>query len=178
MRDRLQMERFPCDGCLEAKVDLFNRQLILALKHSYHTPYVNTHLSEVALEFISKKCIGNTPAQVHRELLDSNIPNKGLFAQHQVYYQWQQANSGAWKRDPDQFLSASKFLTETGNEYRHEIFKSGNIRGLAIYVGVSISVLVSQARELVIDATYGTNNLGNFRTLLYLDKPRVTIVQA
>ena len=66
--------------------------------------------------------------------------------QHQVYYQWQQANSSVWQRDPDQFVSAFKFLAENGNKYRCAELKSGNLRGLAIYICGTMFALKSKAK--------------------------------
>ncbi|KAI0991466.1 hypothetical protein K3495_g16721, partial [Podosphaera aphanis] len=63
-----------------------------------------------------------------------------------------------WKRDNDPFVSASKFIDELGPKYQHSTYTSSNLRGLAIYIRGTMTALVSKARELVIDATYGTNN--------------------
>ncbi|KAI0991919.1 hypothetical protein K3495_g16268, partial [Podosphaera aphanis] len=56
-------------------------------------------------------------------------------------------------------------------KYQHSIYTSGNLRGLAIYIRGTMTTLVSKARELVIDATYGTNNSGMslFAVLAELD---------
>ena len=77
-----------------------------------------------------------------------------------------------WRRDHDQFISTSTFLSELDSEYWHEVYTSGNIRALAIYIRGTISALVSSSKELVIDATFGTNSSGKifsiFRTRIDL----------
>ncbi|KAI1000716.1 hypothetical protein K3495_g7484 [Podosphaera aphanis] len=65
-----------------------------------------------------------------------------------------------WRRDHDQFIYTSMFLSELESEYWHEVYTSGNIRALAIYIRGTISPLVSRSKELVIDATFGTNSSG------------------
>lgn len=159
-RDRCQMDRFDCSSRLQFKVDILNRKMIVSLRHEYHTAYVNHQMSEKTINFIRDRCLTNTPGEIYHLLKDSKSKDKDSIMQHQVYYQWQQANSSVWQRDPDQFVSASKFLAEKGNKYRYAELKSGNLRGLAVYICETMSVLKSKAKEMVIDATYGTNNSG------------------
>ena len=92
-RDRLQMKRFPCNSKLSIKLDLMNRRLTVVLRHKYHAPYVNIRLSTAALALVAEKCFGHTPAEIYRDLKASKLPGVELVAEHQVYYQWQRANS-------------------------------------------------------------------------------------
>ena len=69
------------------------------------------------------------------------------------------ANSSKWRRDPDPLCSAKNLLSErpdiTSSEYRVD-----NVRGLAFYISEAISTLTTRAKELAMDATFGTNNAG------------------
>ena len=78
---------------------------------------------------------------------------------HQVHYQWHLANSKNWRRHSDSFLSAQSLLSER-SYIRSASYVSSNVRGLAFYINDSISVLSSHDKELAMDATYGTNNMG------------------
>lgn len=159
-RDRCRMERFNCESNLVIKPNLSSRRLAVKLQHNYHTPYLDTRLSQEILGFVNASCLNKTPAEIFRDLLSSEIPGADMVTQHQIYYQWQLANSRAWRLDADQFISTSKFLANRETLYWHEIFTSGNLRAQAIYIRGSISALVSKTQELVIDATFGTNNSG------------------
>lgn len=160
IRDQRRMERFKCQSNLKLQANLSNRRLELQFQHDYHSPYLDIRLSLEAIEFVKLRCSGHTPAEIFRDLQSSGISGADMIVQHQIYYQWQCANSSIWRRDLDQFTSANKLLIESGNKYQHAVFKEGNLRGLAIYIRSSMSVLVSKAKELVIDATFGTNNSG------------------
>lgn len=130
------------------------------MHHDSHISYVSIRPTQEVLDYISSQCLKHTPAEIYQDLQDSQIPGADEVVQYQVYYQWQCANSKMWKRDNDPFVSASKFIDELGPKYQHSIYTSGNLRGLAIYIRGTMTALVSKARELVIDATYGTNNSG------------------
>jgi hypothetical protein len=83
----------------------------------------------------------------------------GSVALHQVYYQWHQVNSKKWRRHSDSFLSAQSLLSENPDVCSFS-YVAANVRGLAFYINDSIRVLASHAKELAMDATYGTNNKG------------------
>lgn len=159
-RDRDSMKRFPCDSRLSIKPDFNNRKLSISLHHKYHIPYVSIQLSQAALEFIASRSLDQTLSEIYRDLQASDIPDVENIAQHQVYYQWHRANSNLWRNDNDAFVSATKFLEGLGSNYQYEIYSSGNLRALAMYIHGTISGLVTKSKELVIDATYGTNNAG------------------
>lgn len=165
-RDRSQMKRFPCQSKLVFKTDFLTRRLNVSLQHIYHTPYVDIRLSQEAVDYVNSHSDGHTPAEMFRNLQSSRIPGVELIAQHQIYYQWQRANSSTWRRDSDQFVSATKLLNEYESVLRHVVYFSGKLRGLAIYFNGTMSALVSGTQELVIDATYGTNSSGNTSTNL------------
>ncbi|KAI0994087.1 hypothetical protein K3495_g14096, partial [Podosphaera aphanis] len=130
------------------------------LYHTYHTPYIDIELSDEILGFINELVATRTPAEIYQSLQDSNIPGAQRTVQHQVYYQWQQANRKNWRRDDDQVVSAIRLLEELGDKYSHEVFTTANPRALAIYIHASISNLAQNTKEIVIDATFGTNNAG------------------
>lgn len=165
------MKRFSCQSKLTLKIDLLNRRLNISLQHSYHIPYVDIRLSQEALEYVNSHSNGHTPAEIFRDLQSSRIPGADVIAQHQIYYQWQRANSSTWRRDADQFISATKLLGEYESMLRHVVYFSGNLRGVAMYFNGAMSALVSKTKELVIDATYGTNSSGNSFTNLIQRSP-------
>jgi hypothetical protein len=150
---------------------LEDRTLTITLHHLYHAPYVDIHLSSTVLEFINARVSTCTPSEIYRDLLASEIPGIEHAAQHQIYYQWQQANSSTWQRDADQFISAMRLLADSPEKCQHTIYTSGNMRGLAIFIRDSITTLASEEKELAMDATYGTNNTGMdlFAVLAELD---------
>jgi hypothetical protein len=165
------MERFQCKSKLRLRPSLEDRTLTVILYHLHHTPYVNIHLSPAALEFISARVSAHTPSEIFRDLLASGIPGVEYAAQHQIYYQWQQANASIWRHDTDPFVSAMRLLTDSAEKYSQTLYTSGNTRGLAIYICNSITALAAEAKELAIDATFGTNNSGMdlFAVLAELD---------
>ena len=160
-RDRHQIERFDCKSLLRLSPELSDRRLSVVLIHNHHEKYVNIRLSKDVLDFISQLCSGHSPAEIYHDLQSSGLEEFGDVAQHQVYYQWQQVNASKWKFDPDPFTSASIFLTSERN-IKYAIYNCGNMRGLAVYINDSIGALRSRAKELAIDATYGTNSSGIF----------------
>lgn len=165
-RDRRQMDRFPCEGRLNFRIDLPNRILNLRLSHSYHKKYTDVHMWPEILAFISTRCLTKTPVEIYRELQSSGLRNVDEVAHHQISYQWHQANVSTWKCDVDPFVSATKFLESKG-EYQNINYAVGNVRGLGIYIRGSINKLSAKTKELAIDATYGTNSSGcNFQPFI------------
>ena len=162
-RDRRWMERYPSESNLDLKLDPLARRLHVKLQHNYH-PDNDIRLSLEALEYVNTHCADHTPAEIFNNIQSSEIPEGGKIAQHQVYYHRQRANSSIWRRDPNQFVSATKLLAEYESKHWHAIYKAGNLRGLAFYIHGTILALASRAEELVIDATFGTNNSGKSRT--------------
>lgn len=158
-RDRRQMDRFPCAGRLNFRIDLHDRLLNLRLSHSYHIKYTDIQLSPAILSFISARCNTKTPVEIYRELQSSGLKDVDEVAHHQISYQWHQANESTWKCDADPFVSATKFLESKG-EYHNINYTVGNVRGLGIYIRDVMNRLSSKAKELAIDATYGTNSSG------------------
>ncbi|KAI0992364.1 hypothetical protein K3495_g15822 [Podosphaera aphanis] len=154
------MERFHCNGKLILQPSLQERTMKVELYHTYHTPYIDIELSEEILGFINELVVTRTPAEIYQSLQDSNIPGAQRTVQHQVYYQWQQANRNNWRRDDDQVVSAMRLLKELGDKYSHEVFTTANLRALAIYIHASISKFAQKTKEIAIDATFGTNNAG------------------
>lgn len=164
-RDILPRQRFDCGGRLRMRPYLAGGSLTLSLGHSYHKPYTNISLHESVQHFIDERATESTPSHIYRDLMASELPNVLSVRQQQVYYRWQQLNSSYWRRDKDPIESASILLSEPctrsgGSACEHIILVSGHLRGLAIFVKASVSCLHSQAKELVMDATFGTNNSG------------------
>jgi hypothetical protein len=67
-RDTPRMERFSCQSRLTFRPSLKNRTLTINLHHTYHTPYADHQLSEVALEFIRTRTAISTSAEIYRDL--------------------------------------------------------------------------------------------------------------
>src|ERR1700759_2617040 len=86
------------------------------------------------------------------------MPGWEFITSDQVYYQWQQLNLTIWRRDQDPLKSAQVLLSEH-KEYNASLFSAGNMRVLAFYISDSVNTLASRAKELSMDATFGTNNM-------------------
>ena len=161
-RDILRSERFQCHGRMTLRVYFDSRILALSMGHSYHTPYANVELDPAIKNFIDSRMTASTPSQIYRDLMASNLRGISSVAQYQVYYRWHQGNLSNWRRDADQFQSAITFLSESEATglCDHAVFTAGNMRGLALFVRESMSSLHSEAKELAMDATFGTNHAG------------------
>jgi hypothetical protein len=169
-RDTPRIERFLCQSRLSFRLSFESRTLAVSLQHTYHTPYADHQLSEAALEFIQARTAISTPAEIYRDLQAVQVPGWESITSHQVYYQWQQLNSKLWRRDQDSLKSAQVLLSEY-KEYTSSLYFAGNMRGLAFYISDSLKTLAPRAKELAIDATFGTNNIGMhlFAVLAELD---------
>ena len=154
------MSRFECDG--KIILNPFNsRTLKLETVHSYHAPYVNIGLTPAIQNFINARIADLTP-MISRDLAASGLQGIECVAQNQVYYRWQQQNASHWRRDADQFLSVRMLLAEPSvtGFCDHEILYPGNLRALALFVRESMTALRFVAKELPMDATFGTNHAG------------------
>jgi hypothetical protein len=85
-RDTPRMERFLCESRFVFKPSLENRTLAVSLQHTYHTPYANHQLSEVALEFIQARTAISTPAEIYRDLQAAQLHGWESITSDQVYY--------------------------------------------------------------------------------------------
>lgn len=159
-RDRCGMQRFACSSKLKLQLNTVDRRLSLYMHHKYHNPYIDIHLSEEVLDFINERSSFQTPSEIYHNLQTSRINQVGSATPYQIYYRWHQENKKYWRRDNDQFVSATRLLDESANNYSYQTFSSVGICALGIYIEASISSLAQQTKELVIDATYGTNNAG------------------
>ena len=162
IRDVSRMERFDCGGKMVMRVYLASRILVLTMRHLYHRPYVNIELDQAVKDFIVSRLAESTPAQIYRDLISSGLPGVDSVTQSQVYYVWQQGNASHWRRHDDQFISAMSLLSEPSASGICEcaLLTYGNMRGLALFVRESMSALHAEAKELAMDATFGTNNAG------------------
>jgi len=169
-RDTPRMERYQCQSHLTFRPSFEDRTLTIILRHTYHTPYFDRQLSSAVLEFIQARNAISTPAEIYRDLQVAQPKGWELATSKQVYYQWQQLNSNVWRRDPDPVISAQSLLSEH-SEYTSSIYFAANLRAIAFYIPNSINALTSRIKELVIDATFGTNNAGMdlFAVLAELD---------
>ena len=158
LRDAPRMKRFSCGGYLTFVPSFVDRTLTISLRHTYHSPYDNHELSDAVLGFI-RGHENYAPAQIFRNIQTMRPEGWESVALHQVYYQWHQVNSKKWRRHSDSFLSAQSLLSENPSICSFS-YVAANVRGLAFYINDSIQVLASRAKELAMDATYGTNNKG------------------
>ena len=131
----------------------------IEIHHLHHKPYLDRSLTNEALQFIKDRLDTSTPSQIFLDLRATNIPGAQSVVQYQIYYQWRQGNKTKWCRDNDQIKSAEQLLTECPN-VTPAILRAGNVRGIALYVRQSVAGLRGVAKELAMDATYGTNNAG------------------
>ena len=51
-------------------------------------------------------------------------------------------------------------LEKLQEDYSHQTITHANIRALALYISASIDELLKATKEMVIDATFGTNSAG------------------
>ncbi|KAK9236685.1 hypothetical protein V1525DRAFT_389238 [Lipomyces kononenkoae] len=142
-RDTQRMERFSCRSYLAFKPSLEGRTLEITLRHSYHAPYMDRKLSAAVLEFVRARRAFSTPAEIYRDLQAAQPSGFVSATPQQVYYQWQQANSSIWRRDPDPLVSAQGLLSE------HPGYKS------SMYVAANTGV--SQSEGFDLDACYDTH---------------------
>lgn len=165
------MTRFDCNSKLIIKPSLVDRTLSIKLYHRYHTPYQDIHMTPDVLSFVDSRVFSQTPSEIYHNLQKSGFTDIENIVQHQVYYQWQQANKRNWRRHDDQFISATKLLEELGDNYIYKVFEISNIRALGIYIRETIDLLSATTKEIAIDATYGTNSAGMqlFAVLAELD---------
>jgi len=158
-QDSPRMDRFDCRSRLELRPSLEERTLAISISHSYHVPYFNSHLSSDVMEFIQERHATSTPAEIFREIQAARPQGWASVSAYQVYYQWQLVNSRIWRRDPDPLRSAQNLLQEN-TDVTSCSYCVDNVRGLALFISDSIRVLAPCAKELAMDATYGTNNAG------------------
>lgn len=156
--DVSRMQRFQCQSKLRMRPCLESRTMGLTMFHQHHHSYVNISLSDEVLDFIRARVTSSTASEVYRDLLAAKVHGSRIATQSQVYYQWQQANAATWRRDPDQFVSAVQLLSGGDNSFKE--YRSGNLRGLALYIPQTIDKLASSTKEVAMDATFGTNNAG------------------
>lgn len=159
-RDRKsQNAKFACESKLILRPCFQDRTLTVRMVHLHHPSYVDISVSPEITQFIDTHMSTSTPAQIFRDLRASNLPNARSVTQKQVAYQWRQGNVQIWKRDECPIKSASKLLSEHPT-YEHETYLVGGLEGLAVFVSPSIRDLGAEARELAMDATFGTNSAG------------------
>ena len=158
-RDASRMLRFPCQSKLSMRPCFENRTLSLSIRHEWHEPYQSIRLSPEALALITSMVSTKTPAEIYREIQD--FPEAENVTRHQVYYLWQRANAGLWQRDADPMKSATILLSED-DRYRdaYDCIPWMNVRALIFYSLEVIRKLAGSITQLVMDATYGTNNGG------------------
>jgi hypothetical protein len=158
VRDTPRITRFPCKSRLTFRPSLGDRTLAVNLQHTYHAPYTDHQLSPAVVEFIQGRNAVATPAEIYRDLQVSQPLGWQFAAPYQVYYLWQQSNSSIWRRDQDPLVSAQVLLSEN-RECTSSQYSAGNLRAIAFYVSDSVNTLASRAKELSMDATFGTNNM-------------------
>ncbi|KAI0996137.1 hypothetical protein K3495_g12043 [Podosphaera aphanis] len=110
-------------------------------------------------KFVDDRVTPQTPQEIYHHLLSSGLATADEIAEHQVYYQWRQANKSHWRRDDNPVLSAGMLPEENIDRYHHRSIFVANFRALRFYIRASIDAL-SGTGEIAIDATYGTNNAG------------------
>lgn len=154
------MTRFDCKSKLYIKPFLNDRTLAIVLSHRYHPPYKDIRMSPEALNFVNQRVAFQTPSEIFQNLQISGLPRIEHIVQHQIYYQWQQENKRHWRYDDDQFASGTMLLDKLRENYRHKTITNSNIRALAIYISASINELSKEIKEIVIDATFGSNSAG------------------
>ena len=161
-RDVEQMDRFKCGGKMTIRPSIEARTLNLTIAHSHHKAYAKIQLDGEIQAYIDERITNSTPSRIYHDVKNSGLSGCERVAQYQVYYRWQQGNASNWRYHPEQFESAKLFLGERSAAAHcdSKVFTSGNLRGLALFARKPMSCLRSRAKELAMDATYGTNNAG------------------
>ena len=85
---------------------LNKRTLNLRYHHKHHTTYDDIHMTPEIQKFVDDQVLTQTPQEIYHHLLSSGLATVDEIAEHQVYYQWRQANKSYWRRDNDPVLSA------------------------------------------------------------------------
>ncbi|KAK9366615.1 hypothetical protein V1509DRAFT_228318 [Lipomyces kononenkoae] len=111
-RDTQRMERFSCRSYLAFKPSLEGRTLDITLRHRYHAPYMDRKLSLEAMECVRARNSFSTPAEIYRDLQAAQPCGWEFATAQQVYYQWQQANSSIWRRDPYHTRFEGRFIED------------------------------------------------------------------
>ena len=158
-RDTPRMERFKCQSKLTLKPSLEQRTLGINMYHHHHIPYFDCQFSSEVMQFLLDRTATKTPAEIYQDLQGSKPPGWEHARPSQVYYQWKNSNLCIWRRDPDPFCSTQILLSER-SDIRSSTYRVDNVRGLAFYISDSITMLGPHAKELAMDATFGTNNAG------------------
>src|SRR5260370_4340171 len=145
----------------------------------WHAPYSDMALTPAIAEFIDARS-HSTAADIYRELMGTGMPGKDTVAKWQVFYRWQLKNEVLWRRDSDPFVSGAILLSEAQG-VSNAMFESGGpggLRMLALYVSDAISALATRTKEIVMDATFGTNSggLDLFAVLAEVDGTGVPLV--
>lgn len=83
------MERYPCESILSINVLLDERLLTLQLRHGvWHSPYESSALTTEVIEFVQDRSLMQSPADIFREVVQSDLPGADSVAEHQIYYRW------------------------------------------------------------------------------------------
>jgi MULE transposase domain len=160
IRDANRMTRYQCQSSLTMSTSLDDRTLALRMRHAHHEPYDTPCLTPEAIRFVDSLVLTSTAAEIWRKLGKAKVPGHEDVTESQVYYRWVNANVGTWRRHQDPLVSAELLLADNNEVHNHEIFTSGNVRGLAMFLKKPMRTLASEAKELAMDATFGTNNAG------------------
>ena len=87
-RDVQRMERYDCQSYLKIRLCFQSRALFVSIHHEHHRAYIDKHLSTAVLEFSRERITSSPPAEIFRDVQDSNVPGSDLATQHQAYYRY------------------------------------------------------------------------------------------
>lgn len=153
------MSRFDCKSFLSIRAAFDTQTLRVRLKHQYHPPYVDTRPSSEVEDFINTRLPSLTVTQIFQDLQEQHPRGWDMITRRQVHYLQKQKISSSWRRHDDSFLSTELLLSDS-HIVSNAIYRHGNVQGIAFYITEALSLLKSSSRELVMDSTFGTNNLG------------------
>lgn len=154
------MSRYPCESKLIIHPNLENRTLSLTLFHRHNAQYNDISLSIDVKCFIDAN-LWLIPSGLKQRIRQNHTLGYEKAVPQRIYYHWQKANSSTWTLDKDPITSVNKFLVSDNlaDRFQSKVYETGDIRAIAIYINESISAL-RHAKELAMDATYGTNSFG------------------
>ena len=168
-RHYVTMARSTCDSSLILKICFGDCSLHVTLQHSHHPGYRSKALSPEIIDFIDKNN-SQTPSELFGKITCSELPGSEHALSSQIYYRWHKTNSKTWRLSEDPLVSCMKYLDGKSDKYLYNFVQEGKKQAVMFYIREAMQALTG-AKELVMDATYGTNSAGMdmFAVLAELD---------
>ncbi|CAG8763712.1 15066_t:CDS:2, partial [Racocetra persica] len=112
-RNRQQMERFSCKGCIKIIISQDLTFSTIEMYHSLHILRLDNSISPEIKQFILSN-IDLLPREIYKRLVAQSL-NINIY-QKQIHYWWTEIGKERFKRDDDSFFSAQKWLREKSHQ--------------------------------------------------------------